>query len=269
MSAGLLDKYRIRRSFGAASATYDRAAALQRRSASDLMRPIEEAGIRGTVLDLGCGTGNLTGLLLSASIPPDTLIALDIAPAMLGAARSKLEMGNFPGSTVYCVCADAERLPLAEASLDGVYSNLALQWCDRPERVFADLKRIMKPGSPLIFSTFGPQTLNELKSAWAEADDLPHVNDFHSGQALLGFLQEAGFSDCRIRSVLHTPRYARVADLMRELKQIGARNAHLARPKNLTGKARMEAMYRAYERHRAGGSLPATFEILQVSARLT
>lgn len=267
MNAALLDKPRIRQSFGAASRTYDRAAALQRRSASDLMRPIEEAGIRGTVLDLGCGTGNLTGLLLAVPIPPKTVIALDIAPAMLDAARAKLGRTLNADSTVTYICADAERLPFADACLDGVYSNLALQWCDRLDRVLTDLKRIMKPGSPLIFSTFGPQTLKELKRAWAKVDDLPHVNDFHTRQELLGLLQTTGFSACRIRQFVHTPRYANVADLMRELKAIGAHNAHLARPKNLTGKARMQAMYGAYERHRVEGSLPATFEILQVSAR--
>jgi malonyl-CoA O-methyltransferase len=267
MSIARLDKPRIRQSFGAASRTYDQAAALQRRSASDLMRPIEEAGIHGTVLDLGCGTGNLTGLLLAALARPEAVIALDIAPAMLDAARDKLGRSLNTGSRIDYVCADAECLPFANASLDGVYSNLALQWCDRLDRVLTGLKRIMKPGSPLIFSTFGPQTLNELKNAWAEADDLPHVNAFHTERELLRLLQTAGFSACRIRHSLHTPRYASVADLMRELKAIGARNAHLARPKQLTGKARMQAMCRAYERHRAEGSLPATFEILQVSAR--
>jgi malonyl-CoA O-methyltransferase len=267
MNAALLDKPRIRQSFGAASRTYDRAAALQRRSASDLMQPIEEAGIRGTVLDLGCGTGNLTGLLSSVLTPPSAVIALDIAPAMLDAARAKLGRPLNADSKVNYLCADAERLPFADACLDGVYSNLALQWCERLDRVLADLKRIMKPGSPLIFSTFGPQTLKELKSAWAEVDDLPHVNAFHTGQELLCLLQTTGFSACRIRQSVHTPRYANVVDLMRELKAIGAHNAHLGRPKHLTGKARIEAMNRAYERLRTEGSLPATFEILQVSAR--
>ncbi|MGJ0486833.1 MAG: malonyl-ACP O-methyltransferase BioC [Methylomicrobium sp.] len=267
MSAALLDKPRIRQSFAAAALTYDQAAALQRRSANDLMQLAEKEGISGTVLDLGCGTGNLAGLLLASKYRADRVIALDIAPAMLDAAHAKLSRGSHSSPVLDYVCADAEQLPFADACLDGVYSNLALQWCERLDRVLADLKRIMKTDSPLIFSTFGPRTLQELKSAWEEVDDLPHVNAFHTEQDLIRLLQEAGFSDCRIQAAQHTSRYPSVTDLMRELKQIGAHNVHLARPKSLTGKSRMQAMYRAYERHRAGGSLPATFEILQISAR--
>jgi malonyl-CoA O-methyltransferase len=267
MKAALLDKPRIRQSFADAAATYDQAAALQRSSALELIRQAEKEDIRGTVLDLGCGTGNLTGLLLAAGRQPDTLIALDIAPSMLDAARYKLNARFDSNPALHYVCADAERLPFASHSLDGVYSNLALQWCERLDQVLADLKRILKAGSPLVFSTFGPQTLRELKSAWAEVDDLPHVNTFHSEPELMRLLQAAGFSDCRVRQTRHVPRYASAVDLMRELKQIGAHNAHLARPKSLTGKARMQAMIAAYERHRTGGSLPATFEILLVAAR--
>lgn len=267
MSAALLDKPRIRQSFAAAALTYDQAAALQRRSANDLIQLAEKEGISGTVLDLGCGTGNLTGLLSASRYRADRVIALDIAPAMLDAARAKLSRGSDSGPALDYVCADAERLPFADECLDGIYSNLALQWCERLDRVLADMKRIMKTGSPLIFSTFGPRTLQELKSAWEEVDDRPHVNAFHTQEDMMRFLLEAGFSDCRIQAALHTPGYPSVTDLMRELKQIGAHNAHLARPKSLTGKSRMQAMYRAYERHRAGGSLPATFEILRIFAR--
>lgn len=258
MSAALLDKPRIRQSFAAASATYDQAAALQRQSAHDLFREAERAGIHGTVLDLGCGTGNLTALLSQA----DEVIALDVAAAMLDAARGKLARNG----KLQFVCADAENLPFANHSLDGVYSNLALQWCDPLEKALAETKRVLRTGSPLLFSTFGPATLHELKSAWAEVDDWPHVNAFHDEPSLMEFLQNAGFQDGRIRRALHMPRYASVVDLMRELKQIGAHNAHQTRPKTLTGKTRMQAMYQAYERHRQGGLLPATYEILLVSA---
>ncbi len=267
MNRALLDKPRIRQSFAAASATYDQAAALQRHSAIELIRMAEREGIRGTVLDLGCGTGNLAELLLSAEHKPDNTIALDVASPMLEAARRKMNHRFGSKPTLHYICADAERLPFAAKSLDGIFSNLALQWCVRLDRVLVDLKRILKSGSPLIFSTFGPKTLQELKSAWAEVDGLPHVNTFPHEQELMRCLQEAGFSACRIRQSLQVPRYASVIDLMRELKQIGAHNAHLARPKTLTGKTRMQAMYRAYEGHRSEDSIPATFEILLVSAR--
>ena len=254
-----LDKAKIRQSFAAASVTYDGVAALQRTVGKELLDIIAAGSLTGTLLDLGCGTGFLTSGLLESARP---VIALDIALPMLQVTRTKL--ADTPN--VSYVCADAEQLPLTGQIVDGVFSNLALQWCVNLEAVFTDIKRVLKPGGRLVFSTFGPQTLQELKGAWAEVDGYNHVNEFYSEQQLIRFLQLAGYTEITIETKLYISSYGSVLDLMKELKHIGAHNVIAGRNKSITTKTQMQRMIAAYEKHRAGDRIPATFEVIMVSA---
>ncbi len=252
-----LDKAKIKQSFAAASVTYDKVAELQRTVGTELLATINSQIQTGTLLDLGCGTGFLTAALLAQAQP---IIALDIALPMLQLTRSKL------AAKALYVCADAERLPFAEHSVTGVFSNLALQWCVNLEAVFTDIKRILKPGGRLVFSTFGPQTLQELKLAWAKADDYEHVNEFYSEQQLIRFLQLAGYREIKLESRLYTPSYSSVLALMRELKHIGAHNVMSGRNKNFTSKTRLQQMLSAYQPQLTGGQILASFEVIMVTA---
>jgi len=254
-----LDKAKIRQSFAAASVTYDGVAALQRTVGKELLGIIATGSQAGTLLDLGCGTGFLTSGLLRTAWP---VIALDIALPMLQVTRTKLT-----GTPDVCyVCADAEQLPLAGQIVDGVYSNLALQWCVNLEAVFTDIKRVLKPGGRLVFSTFGPQTLQELKSAWAEVDDYNHVNEFYSEQQLSRFLRLAEYAEIKIETKQYISNYGSVLELMKELKQIGAHNVIAGRNKSVTTKTQMRRMIAAYEKHQSGDQIDATFEVIMVSA---
>ncbi len=132
--------------------------------------------------------------------------------------------------------------------------------------VFTDIKRVLKPGGRLVFSTFGPQTLQELKAAWAEVDDFNHVNEFYSEQQLSRFLQLAGYTEITIETKLYISNYGSVLALMKELKHIGAHNVIAGRNKNITTKTQMQRMIAAYERHRTGDLIPATFEVMMVTA---
>ncbi|MFA5922890.1 MAG: malonyl-ACP O-methyltransferase BioC [Methylococcaceae bacterium] len=258
-----LDKTRIKQSFAAASVTYDSAAGLQRTVGKELLDSIDTTKLAGTLLDLGCGTGFLTGELLAYS-NHETTIALDIALSMLQTTQSKLADKR----NVIYVCADAEQLPLAGQSIDSVFSNLALQWCRNLEAVFSGIKRTLKPDGQLVFSTFGPQTLHELKSAWAAVDNYNHVNAFYNETQLKQFLQQAGFKNSRIKSKLYTSRYDSVWTLMQELKLLGAHHVIAGRNNKITTKTAMQQMIAAYEKHRVRGQIPATFEVISVIAKV-
>ena len=252
------DKAKIKQSFAAASTTYDGVAALQRTVGKALLDSPDIENLTGTLLDLGCGTGFLTSGLLTHT---RSIIALDIALPMLQVTQTKL--ADTPN--VSYLCADAERVPLAGQSIDGVVSNLALQWCINLDVVFADIKRILKPGGQLVFSIFGPQTLQELKAAWTEVDDYNHVNDFYNVQQLTQFLEQAGYSKIKLETRVYLSSYSSVLALMRELKYIGAHNVIAGRNKNITTKTQMQQMITAYKPH--GELIFATFEVIMVTAR--
>ena len=254
-----LDKLGIKRSFAAASKTYDPVAALQRTVGLELLRSIDASNLTGTLLDLGCGTGFLTGELL-AHAGHETTIALDIALSMVQTTQHKLAERR----DLLYICADAEQLPFAEHSIDGVFSNLALQWCSDLDAVFTGIKRALKPEGRLVFSTFGPQTLQELKSAWATVDGYPHVNSFYSETQLQQFLQRSGFNNSRFESRLYSSRYDSVRSLMQELKQLGAQHVLAGRNTKTTTKTAMQQMIAAYEKYRVEGRIPATFEVISV-----
>jgi malonyl-CoA O-methyltransferase len=257
-----LDKTGIRRSFAAASVTYDNVAGLQRAVGKELLHSVDVTKLTGTILDLGCGTGFLTGKLLAHS-NHETTIALDIALSMLQITQAKLTDKR----NIIYLCADAEHLPLAGQSIDGVFSNLALQWCRNLEAVFTGIKRVLKPDGLLVFSTFGPQTLHELKSAWAAVDNYNHVNAFYSEAQLKQFLQQAGFKNIQIKSKLYTSRYDSVWTLMQELKHLGAHHVIAVRNKKITTKTAMQQMIAAYEKHRFSDQIPATFEVIIVTTK--
>lgn len=258
MDASTLERARIRASFDRAATDYDRAASLQRRAAERLLDRACARGIAPrAILDAGCGTGH-GATLLAGRFPRAALCCLDIAPSMLVAARQRTAARD-----VY-VCADAAHLPLRAQAFDLLWSNAMLQWCDDLAATLAGLARVLTPEGLLAFSTFGPQTLRELRAAFA--DDTPHVSRFADAQTIVAALQGAGFDRIEIaahNAVLHYPD---VHALMRALKTIGAGNATRGRARGLTGKALWRAMSARYEALREPRGLPATYELIHVTA---
>lgn len=257
-----LDRAGVRRSFDRASAGYDGAAVLQARVRAELLDRLRWIGVEPAhVLDLGCGTGD-GARQLKRRYPRALTLALDIAPGMLREAGRR----SRPFRRFERVCADAYRLPLADASIDLAFSNLLLQWCDAPDEVLAEIRRALRPGGFFSFSTLGPDTLRELRAAWRAADDRAHVNSFLDMHDVGDALTRAGFAEPVLDVERFTLSYTDVLALTRDLKAIGAHNVATARHRGLTGRGKWREMTRFYETFRSEGRLPATYEVIYGAA---
>ena len=232
------EKGQIAASFSRAAVSYDAVAELQRQIGHALLARLPEL-TPAVVLDLGCGTGYF-GPLLEQRLAPEHLISLDLAQGMLRYARESRPTRN---------------------SVDLIFSSLAIQWCENLPALFAEVARVLRPGGRFVFSTLGPNTLQELRKAWSGVDQYQHVNRFIGLETLrqqcsLG-LQLAALDE-EERLLL----YPEVRGLTNELKGIGAHNISAGRPTSLTGKARILAFKQAYEAfRRADGMLPATYQV--------
>ena len=279
----LFDHRQVRRAFSRAARGYDSAAALQREVGARLLEQLDylDDPAHGrpppqVVLDLGCGPGHAS-VAMQQRWPKAQVLALDLAPGMLAETRrhawgTGLNRLNPFARLPVPVCADARALPLRDASVDVLHSNLCLQWVEDLPAVFAGFRRVLKPGGLLLVSTFGPATLFELREAFASADEAPHVSLFPAigqfGDALLA----AGFKDPVLDRDEFRLGHPDLADLMRELRTIGATNAMATRRRSLTGRARFARAAQAYEAMRDGagmplaGQLPATWEVIYAHA---
>jgi malonyl-CoA O-methyltransferase len=254
-----LDRRAVVQAFDRASASYDAAAALQERVRNELLERLAELKLEpAAILDLGAGTGHASRAL-KRRYPKSLVVAADIAPGMLMRAKSQSRwLRRFER-----VRADAYSLPFRDRSFDLVFSSLMLQWCDDLDAVFAEVARVLKPGGVLLFSTFGPGTLAELREAWAASGAAGnHVNHFFDPHALGSALMHAGLDEPVLDVDRIVAGYSDVLTLMRELKAIGAHNVTQGRARGLTGRRRLAAMTQAYEALRRDGTLPATYEVI-------
>lgn len=260
----LFDPKHVRRAFSRAASSYQAAAVLQQEVAKRLLESLDylEDKQPQVVLDIGSGPAYSTAVM-KKRWPKAQVIALDLAMPMLVEARKQAGWWR-PFSRV---CADARALPLADNSVDVIFSNLCLQWVEDLPAVFAGFRRVLKPGGLLVCSTFGPDTLMELREAFAHADDTAHVSNFVQIAQFGDALMMAGFRNPVLDRDLFTLTYDDLPALMRELKAIGATNAMSSRRHTLTGRGRFAAARDAYEPlRRADGKLPSSWEVIYAQA---
>jgi malonyl-CoA O-methyltransferase len=252
-----IDKQQARRAFSRAAPHYDEVAALQREIAARMLDRL--AYIRhepAVVLDVGTGTGDaIQGL--GKRYPNAQIIALDFALPMLHQARQREGV-----VTPDCLCGDAERLPLADASVEMIFSSATLQWCNDLRGTFREFLRVLRPNGMLLFSTFGPDTLMELRASWAAVDGGTHVSPFMDMHNIGDAMLEAGMAEPVVDVDRLQVTYENVPSLMRDLKTLGAHNVTRDRQRGLTGKGRLRAMYQAYEKFRRDERLPASYEVV-------
>jgi malonyl-CoA O-methyltransferase len=258
-----LDLGRVRGAFSTAARTYDAAAVLQSRVRTELLDRLDVLRMKPeAVVDLGAGTGQGT-IALKRRYPSSRVVAVDVAVGMLlEAGRRQTLLRRFGR-----VAGDAAGLPLRDASVDMVFSNLMLQWCNDPDRVLRECRRVLRPGGVLHFTTLGPDTLCELRRSWQAADPgHAHVSRFLDMHDLGDALVRAGFAEPVLDVERYTLTYDDARGLMRDLKAIGAHNATAGRARGLTGKATLQRMLAAYESYRRDGKLPATYEVVFAQA---
>ena len=253
-----IEKARIAYSFSRAANSYDNAAQLQRTIGAALLATLPEQ-INGVVVDIGCGTGYISGELFKKYGSNTSIVALDFSAGMLHHTQQQ-----HPDAV--CVQADMEQLPFDNHTADWLISNLALQWANNPLQCFQEWRRTLRPDGQLFFATFLPGTLHELEQSWRAVDDAVHVNHFVDRDILFDALHAAGFTQIESVNATHTVYYSDASALAHELKAIGAHNMNAGQPTGLIGKQRWKKLQAAYECLRTERGLPASYEVLYVSA---
>jgi malonyl-CoA O-methyltransferase len=241
---------KIRNTFNTASSNYNDNAFLQNEIANRLAEKLKVISIKPQIIiDLGSGTGLLSNK--TAEIFPNAnLICVDFAQQSLLKNSQNLK-----------VCANAYELPFASNSVDFIVSNLMMQWCPDLKALFNECFRVLKPEGLILFTTFGPDTLKELKRSWSAVDSSAHVNNFIDMHDIGDQMLQSGFQSPIMEMENITLTYEKVLDLMHDLKSIGAQNVG-SRSKALTGKTKFKKMIEMYESYRSDGKLPATYEVI-------
>ena len=268
------DPRAVRRQFARAARSYDDAAVLQKEIGARMAERLDVVKLApAAILDAGCGTGDALAEL-ALRYPGARRVAVDVAVPMLEVARSKARarrstlarlfapLNPGAGGDTAFVCGDVAALPFAPGAFDLVWSNLMLQWVSDLPQALAELHRVLRVGALVTFSTFGPDTLKELRAAFAGVDGHAHVGRFIDMHDIGDLLVHTGFADPVMHMETLTLTYGDAPAMLRDLKAIGATNATRARPRTLMGRRRWERALASLEAMRRDGRIPATFEVI-------
>lgn len=272
-------KTAIQRQFNrSAESSYNIHAEVQRMMAAQLAKSLIERNGRGKaaeskVLEIGCGTGHLTEILLN-QWPHVSITALDLAPAMIKAAEQRFKSRQ--SADMRFLQADVE-IWAAEApsdSFDLIVSSACFQWLSQPRQTLGHLKRILREGGYLVFATFGPRTFYELHEAFTE---VYHANGMEPQRHGLAFLSpkqweeiliETGFSTIYCHQETQVETYPSPRDFLQSIKEIGASTSEAIQIGGLSPRKLFTEMYKAYEeKFSIKDGIVATYECLLFEAR--
>lgn len=236
------------------AAEYELAAFLQQEVADRLLERLDYMRIKPSViLDLGAATG-YAARKLEQRYPKAQLIALDSRENVLTTFKH-----SWWKKDPTRICADLEKIPLNNNSADLIFSNLSLHVLNDPQFCFKELHRILKPEGLLLFTSFGPDTLQELRISLSELKSECNLRNFidmhHVGDILLNM----GFQDPVMDMEMITLSYTDLKKLIKDIHYSGIE--HNAR--SLMDSTNWNTLSEQYAKLRLKNQqLPATFEIL-------
>jgi len=247
--------YKIQQGFNASAKEYDRFSALHREIADKLLARVLKGIVPSSVLDVGCGTGYLTGKI-KEQFPRGYVVGLDFAQRMLEIAAMKHEGIDW-------VLGSSDRLPFDDGNFDILVSNLAYQWAEDLTKSFSEAWRALAPGGIFAVTLFGHNTCQELFQALEmsrpgalQFTRLPDVSQIKEALLVSGFQNpEWGVESVRVE-------YKGMQDLIAWLKSIGANNMPRVGYLGKDTMARADAFYRKY--FSFGSGVQASFEVISI-----
>lgn len=187
---------------------YAEAAVIAREAGEEMLARLEWMTIKpNVILDIGCGTGELSAQL-QTRYPDAHVLALDHSERMIHYARRY---------TLFSICGDGETLPLRNQSVEMIFVNFLLPWHADVKNLLREWRRVLRPNGLLMFTALGPDTLREVRDYFS-AEWLPQLVDMHDfGDVLL----QVGFADPVLDVSHFTTTYRDQARLIHELRASG------------------------------------------------
>ena len=222
------------------------------------------------VLDAGCGDGadldRLGQRFERAHLIGLDLIAPEHGVSSWGSTWAWLRQMLGRRSTRDRIVGDFAALPLADASVDLIWSNLALHWHRAPHTLFPEWRRCLKVNGLVMFSVFGPDTLREVRAAFASADpgapSCAHVAAFTDLHDYGDMLVAAGFATPVMDAERLTLTYSSADALWADVRALGG-NPGLHRRVGLMGKAARQRLDAALDATRdSEGRYRLSFEVV-------
>ncbi len=249
----------ISKAFNRKASQYEKTAKVQKEIGSRLFERLDYLKLEPRyILDLGCGTGLFTQLL-KKKYPKAQVVGLDIARAMLDISKQKHSWR----SKWQVVNGDMHTLPFPSGLFDLVFSSQTIHWSSNAPLLFNELNRIMNQGGCLMFSTLGPDSLKELKTAWSKVDGYAHANDFMDMHDLGDIMLKASFVDPVVDMEYLSVHYPSVEALLKALKDQGVRNIHSNRNQGVTTPHQLKVLKQAYTTLQTEeGQIPLTYEVV-------
>tara|TARA_B100000787_G_scaffold150662_1_gene123337 strand:+ start:259 stop:1059 length:801 start_codon:yes stop_codon:yes gene_type:complete len=256
----MIDKDYKRKVFDRHAKTYDQYSSLQNKISDNLFKKLDLIELKpNLILDLGCGTGR-NGRIMKEKYKNIKIINYDFSVNMLLEAKKK--QYKILDNKSDFVCGDIEELSFSENTFDVIWSTSSLQWCNNLSDIFKKAKVILKPGGLFIFSTFGPNTLFELRNITKKISNYQKTNNFLGALSIEDKLINEGFIDPIVDSEEFCLTYKDINKLFLDLRKIGATSGFKNRKIGLSGKSFLKLISDGYKEYSYDGIFPATYEAI-------